>query len=214
MPVFVREDLDGQALVAALVTALKRDQLDPVEEAKAYGRLVDGGLTRKGVAAAVGVAQRSVTARLQILELPEALHPAVAAGTIALSSVSALVAIAQVSPKLAELVGSESPDRIDGWAAERAVGEQQGKHDLWPVGRIDVERLGLDDAQRQQVVALSDRWQSWQPRFGEAELDRARAAGVLYSDDDDGYGYRSGVICDTELVRELTVAVLERDLAE
>lgn len=59
--------------------------------------------------------------------------------------------------------------------------------------------------------ALSDQWSTWRPRFGEEELDRARAAGGLYTEDDDDYGYRSAVICDTELARELTVALLERD---
>ena len=88
----------------------------------------------------------------------------------------------------------------------------QGKHGLWPASAIDVDRLGLDADQLKQIDELSDQWSSWRPRFGEQELDRARAAGVLYTEDDDGYGYRSAVICDTELVRELTVAVLERDV--
>lgn len=213
VPVLVRGDLDGQALVAAMVTALKRESLDPVEEAKAYGRLIAGGLTKKGAAEVVGVPQKTLTLRLAILEVPGQLHPAIAKGEIALSSVPVLVAMAKVSPALAELVGRTSPDRIDDWAAERAVSSQQGEHGLWPASQIDVERLGLDDAQRRQVDALSDQWSAWRPRFGEDELDRARAAGVLYSDNDDGYGYRSAVICDTDLVRELTAAALERDLA-
>ena len=37
---------------------------------------------------------------------------------------------------------------------------------------------------------------------------------MLYTENDDGYGYRSGVICDTELGRELTIAALERDIAQ
>jgi ParB/RepB/Spo0J family partition protein len=213
VPVLVREDLNGGALVAALVTVLKREDLDPVEEAKAYGRLVDGGLTRKGAAEAVGVPQRTVTTRLQILEVPEALHPAIAAGQIPLSNVAPLVAMAKVSPCLAELVGRESPGQIDAWAAERAVAARQGENGLWPAAAIDVERLELNGEQRAQVEALSDQWSAWRPRFGEEELDRARAAGVLYTDKDDGdgLGFRSGVICDTELVRELTVAVLARE---
>jgi ParB/RepB/Spo0J family partition protein len=211
VPVLVRSDLDGGALVAALVTALKREDLDPVEEAKAYGRLIDGGLTKKGVAESVGVPQKTVTVRLQILDVPAKLHPAIASGKIALSSVPTLVAMARVSPRLAEVVGLTSPNQIDAWTAERAVADEPGKHGLWPASAVDVERLELDGDQRKQAEALSDEWSTWRPRFGEQELDRARAAGVLYTDNDDGYGYRSAVICDTELVRELTVAVLERD---
>jgi ParB/RepB/Spo0J family partition protein len=212
VPVLVREDLNDNALVAALVTALKREDLDPVEEAKAYRRLIDGGLTKKGAADAVGVPQKTVTVRLHILAVPEKLHTRIASGEIALSSVPTLVAMAKASPKLAELVGLTSPGRIDAWAAEQAVAAQQGENGLWPAGAIDVDRLGLDADQRKKVDVLSDQWSSWRPRFGEQELDRARAAGVLYTDNDDGYGYHSAVICDTELVRELTVAVLERDV--
>jgi ParB family transcriptional regulator, chromosome partitioning protein len=150
VPVLVRDDLDGQALVASLVTALKREDLDPVEEAKAYGRLIDGGLTKKGAAEAVGVPQKTVTVRLQILDVPDKLHPLVASGAIALSSLPTLVAMARVSPKLAELVGIKSPERIDAWAAERVASEAEGKHGLWPASHIDVERLELDDEQRKQ----------------------------------------------------------------
>jgi ParB family transcriptional regulator, chromosome partitioning protein len=98
VPVLVRDDLNGQALVAALVTALKREDLDPVEEAGAYGRLIAGGLTKKGAAEAVGVSQKTVTVRLAILEVPEKLQPAIAASEIALSSLPPLVAMAKVSP--------------------------------------------------------------------------------------------------------------------
>jgi ParB family transcriptional regulator, chromosome partitioning protein len=94
VPVLVREDLNDKALV----TALKREDLDPVEEAKAYRRLIEGGLTKKGAAEAVGVPQKTVTVRLQILEVPEKLHPAIASGAIALSSVPTLVAMAKASP--------------------------------------------------------------------------------------------------------------------
>jgi hypothetical protein len=171
------------------------------------------GLTRKGVAEAVGVPQKTITARLAILDVPAKLDPAIAAGAIALSSVPALVAMAKVSPQLAVLVGLSSPDRIDAWAAERVVADQQGTHGLWPATNIDVERLELNAEQRKHVEALSDQWSAWRPRLGEEDLDRARAAGVLCTETDDGYGYHSAVICDTELARELTVAVLEREVA-
>ena len=121
VPVLVRDDLDGQALVAALVTALKREDLDPVEQAKAYGRLVDGGLTRKGAAEAVGVAQKAVTARLQILQLPEALHPAIATGEIALSSVPDAGGDGQGLAGAGRAGRPRGARPDDAWMAERLV---------------------------------------------------------------------------------------------
>lgn len=37
IPVLVRDDIDGQALVAALVTALKREGLDPARRPRPAG---------------------------------------------------------------------------------------------------------------------------------------------------------------------------------
>lgn len=113
--------------------------------------MVDGGLTRKGAAEAVGVAQKTVTTRLQILQVPELLHATIATGEIALSSVPALVAMAKISPPLAELVGCQSPERIDAFAAERVVASGQGKDGLWPANAIDIDQLELGEEQRQQA---------------------------------------------------------------
>jgi ParB family transcriptional regulator, chromosome partitioning protein len=78
-----------------------REDLDPVEEAKAYQRLIDEqGLTRKGVAEQLGVAQRCVTDRLQVLELPAELHPKVASGEIPPGAIKPLATLAKLHPEL------------------------------------------------------------------------------------------------------------------
>ena len=52
-----------------------------MQEARAFQRLIDeGGLTRKGVAERLSIAQKRVTERLQILQLPEQLHRGIASG--------------------------------------------------------------------------------------------------------------------------------------
>jgi ParB family transcriptional regulator, chromosome partitioning protein len=181
IPVSVRADLDNNGLAAALVTALKRKDLDPVEEAHAYQRLIEGGLTKRGAAQTIGVPQKTITARLQILALPEKLRPLVAAGTIPLSAVAELARMAGFSTRLAERVGAEgaSSGRFDFWVAEQIA---RGIKTLHPTNDIDVDALKLDAAAREKIDALSDSWSKWRPRLREQDLDRARAAGVLHEE--------------------------------
>ena len=83
VPVVVREpDEATEALDVALVANMQRVDLSPVEQAKAFQRLIDGGLTRKGVAETLGVSQKLVRERLAILDLPAELHDRVGDGTI------------------------------------------------------------------------------------------------------------------------------------
>lgn len=91
-------DVDEQTrgLDDALVENLQRAQLNPVEEAKGYARLLDAGLTRRGVAERCAVAQKRVTERLELLKLPEELHPQLADGTIPPGAVRPLAALAEI----------------------------------------------------------------------------------------------------------------------
>lgn len=197
-----------------MVTALKRKDLDPVEEANAYQRLIDGGLTKRGAAQTIGVPQKTITARLQILALPEKLRPLVAAGTIPLSAVAELARIAGFSTRLAERVGAEgaSSGCFDFWVAEQIA---RGIKTLHPTNDIDVDALKLDAAAREKIDALSDSWSKGRPRLREQDLDRARAAGVLYEEPrqrtEASWGFARAIICDTEIARELTLAALSRD---
>lgn len=73
IPAVVREDVDEQSAIAiALVENLQRDDLDPLEEAAALGRLLsEFGLTHHRVAEAVGKSRTTVTNLLRLLELNE-----------------------------------------------------------------------------------------------------------------------------------------------
>ena len=101
IPAIVRPvDDDTRGLDLALVENIARQDLNPVEEAVAFRRLVDAGLTRKGVAQALGVSQKLVTERLALLELPDALHPQIADGTIPPGAIRALVTLAKIHADL------------------------------------------------------------------------------------------------------------------
>jgi ParB family transcriptional regulator, chromosome partitioning protein len=72
LPAVVREADDREAILLGLVENVAREQLSPVEEARAYAVLLDEfDLTLGGVADRVGKSKPSVSNRLRLLELPD-----------------------------------------------------------------------------------------------------------------------------------------------
>jgi ParB family chromosome partitioning protein len=88
-------DLDDQAmLVNALVENLQRANLNPLEEARGYKRLVDDfELTQQQIADAVGKDRTTVTNLLRVLSLPEAVQAMVENGQLTAGHARALLAL-------------------------------------------------------------------------------------------------------------------------
>jgi ParB family transcriptional regulator, chromosome partitioning protein len=99
VPVVLRDVPDGaerQLLELALVENLQRENLNPIDEALAYQRLVDRfGLTQDQIAAAVGKDRTSVANYLRLLRLPEEVRGNVAAGSLSMGHARALLALAE-----------------------------------------------------------------------------------------------------------------------
>lgn len=72
IPALVRERDDAEALEAALIENMAREDLSPVEEARACAALVEElGLTRESVGLRVGRSRVAVTNLLRLLDLPD-----------------------------------------------------------------------------------------------------------------------------------------------
>jgi ParB family chromosome partitioning protein len=83
IPAVVRELAEQHQLELALVENIQRADLGPLEEARAYRRLVDEfGLTQDQVARKVGRARSTVANSLRLLELDPVVQAAVADGRI------------------------------------------------------------------------------------------------------------------------------------
>ncbi|MGH3042108.1 MAG: ParB/RepB/Spo0J family partition protein, partial [Gaiellaceae bacterium] len=110
VPAQVRE-ADGEALTLAVAENVIRADLTPVEEARAYQRLVDDHGDAAKVARLVGKSERCVAERLDLLRLPDQAQELLAARRVPLASAPALVRIAEREPLLADLTAT--------WIAER-----------------------------------------------------------------------------------------------
>jgi ParB family chromosome partitioning protein len=94
LPALVREADDRDTLLLALVENVAREQLSPVEEARAYASLVDEfELSLGEVAERVGRSKPAVSNRLRLLELPEEVLWMVARGELTEGHARAVLAL-------------------------------------------------------------------------------------------------------------------------
>ena len=97
VPVVVREvsgEPDQEILALALIENIQRENLNPVDEALAYQRLVDAhAMTQDQIAAAVGKDRSSVANYLRLLRLPEEVRADLAEGALSMGHARALLAL-------------------------------------------------------------------------------------------------------------------------
>jgi ParB family chromosome partitioning protein len=97
VPVVVRDvagEPDQQILALALIENIQRENLNPVDEALAYQRLVDAHeMTQEQIAAAVGKDRSSVANYLRLLKLPEEVRADLAQGALSMGHARALLAL-------------------------------------------------------------------------------------------------------------------------
>lgn len=72
IPVIVREMSDKEAVQIALIENIQREDLNPIEEARAYKRLsADFGMTQEEIGKAVGKPRSVIANAVRLLELPD-----------------------------------------------------------------------------------------------------------------------------------------------
>lgn len=93
-PALVRALPDNEAMAAALVENLQRQDLNPIEEAEGYNRLLEEfGMTQAALSEAVGKSRPHVTNVLRLLNLPGSVQDAVRSGAVSAGHARALLAL-------------------------------------------------------------------------------------------------------------------------
>ncbi len=106
VPAMVRDLSDQETLEIAIVENLQRQDLNPMEEARAFKQLLDFGLNQEKVAEAVGRSRSAIANTLRLLVLPEIVQDAIEAGRVSAGHGRAVLAQAE-------------PDRL--WAFEQII---------------------------------------------------------------------------------------------
>ena len=94
VPVVVRDVPADKRLELALIENVQRENLNPVEEARAYRRLADElGRTQDQIAQAVGKERATVANYLRLLTLPDDVLADIASGALTMGHARALAAL-------------------------------------------------------------------------------------------------------------------------
>lgn len=102
VPVIIRELADAKALEIALIENVQREDLSPIEEARAYQRLIaEFGHSQGELAAQLGKSRSHVANTLRLLSLPEAIQDLVQDGSLSAGHGRALIG-ADDAEKLAQ----------------------------------------------------------------------------------------------------------------
>lgn len=92
IPVIIRDFSDADGFEAAIIENVQRSDLDPLEEAQGYQRLVnDFGHTQEMVAVATGKSRSHIANLLRLLDLPAAVQSLLSEGTISVGHAKAVL---------------------------------------------------------------------------------------------------------------------------
>jgi ParB family chromosome partitioning protein len=92
IPVLLRDLTDAEAMAAALVENLQRQDLNPIEEADGYRRLINEfSLTQEQLGVAVGKSRPHIANALRLLNLPKSVRHDVETGAITAGHARALL---------------------------------------------------------------------------------------------------------------------------
>src|SRR5215469_7699663 len=92
VPVIIRELGDREASEIALVENVQRQDLNPIEEAQGYRRLIEEfGHTQEALAEALGKSRSHIANTLRLLNLPEEIHAMIEDGRLTAGHARALI---------------------------------------------------------------------------------------------------------------------------
>ena len=128
VPVVVRDVPDEQMLELALVENIQREDLNPMEKARAFRQLIQQySLTQAQAAERVGMDRSSVANFIRLLDLPSDVQDSVSRGTISMGHARALLACRSEKGlrELAKRIGAEelSVRDVERLAATKTAGK-------------------------------------------------------------------------------------------
>ncbi len=129
VPVIIKNVDDKEALVLALIENIQREELNPIEEAESFRRLIeDFKNTQEDVAHMVSKDRATVANLIRLLKLPKEIQKAVADGKISAGHARAILSVADAAAQMAlfaEIVHQGLSVRE---AEEKAKGAVDSKH--------------------------------------------------------------------------------------
>ena len=101
IPVIIREISDKEVFQLALIENLQRADLNPIEEAQGYSKLIrDNGLTQEQLGKILSKSRSSIANTLRLLDLPEEVQDMMAEGKLSAGHARAILAVADEDARI------------------------------------------------------------------------------------------------------------------
>ena len=151
IPAIVREVPDAQALEMTVIENLQREDLNPVEQARAFDTLISTfGLTQEEAAARTGKDRATIANAIRILKLEEQILALLEDGRLSAGHGRALLAFESTATRLAAAKRA-ADGRLTVRALERLASRKQrrSQHDEPPQIPDPNTRAALEDLERE-----------------------------------------------------------------
>ena len=178
IPALVRNSNDEKSLALAIVENIQRQNLNPMEEAKAYSRLMgEFGLTQDLVASSVGKDRSSIANLLRLLTLPREVQQFIESGALSLGHAKVLAGASSPNSQL-QIAKRIVSERLSVRQTEQLVGGQKSSSSPKHLKAAPTTYHHLEDQLRKhfgtkvQVKAAAKGGQLIIHYYSDDELDR------------------------------------------
>jgi ParB family transcriptional regulator, chromosome partitioning protein len=143
IPAIVRDLSDREVLALALIENLQREDLNPVEEARAYQRLAEGeGLTQAEIARMVDKSRSHVANLQRLLNLPETVLELVEEGALSMGHARALIGVDDATSLATQAVSRQlsvrEVERMVRRAARPGSGQRRARQSAQSADAADI----------------------------------------------------------------------------
>lgn len=178
IPAYVREADDEQMIVFALIENIQREELNPIELALGYQRLIDEcSLTQEEVAQRVGRNRTTVTNQMRLLRLPAPIQQGLKTGKISAGHARTLINV-EDPQKQEDLYNKTIENELSVRQLEelvRLIGKPSKNKNKQPVQQPDLEYREITNRLRRMLATKVDIRKK--ARGGEIKIE-------YYSDDE------------------------------
>jgi ParB family transcriptional regulator, chromosome partitioning protein len=181
IPAIVREADDRTALTLALVENLQRADLNPIDEAEGYARLVhEFSLTQQQVSDAVGKERSTVANILRLLNLPAPVRAMLREGQLSLGHARALLALNSereiISAAQAAVARGLTVRDVEDIGRQKKDASKRHKRATKPTLKLKTQVREIQDRLRRHLQT--------DVKLSVTNTDRGQISIVFYSNDD------------------------------
>ncbi|MGI6668236.1 MAG: ParB/RepB/Spo0J family partition protein [Acetivibrionales bacterium] len=152
VPVIIRELSGREVMEVALIENIQREDLNPIEEAEAYKKLIDDyGMTQEEIAVTVGKSRPAVANSLRLLSLADSIKNMLISGDISSGHARALISIADpgLQTKAAATIVEKGLNVRDTELLVKRIGKDNKEKQKRKKETFDAEYKAIEDRFRE-----------------------------------------------------------------